>query len=44
MKKYFDVSHLVAFILGGFFWSLVYIVMHFLAIAKLYASGVLVLP
>lgn len=44
MKKFFDTSHLVAFILGGSFWSLVYIIMHIFAIAKLYASGTLIFP
>ena len=35
MKKYFDTSHFIAFLSGGFLWSLVYIVLHFVAIAKL---------
>lgn len=44
MKKYFDTSHLIAFILGGSFWSLVYIVMHIFAIAKVYVNGGFTLP
>lgn len=44
MKKFFDTSHLVAFFLGGFFWSLLFIILHIFALAKLYASGTLILP
>lgn len=44
MKRFIDKSHLIAFILGGLFWSFLYIFMHFLAFAKAYLNGGIIIP